>query len=441
MLKDYAAHLIQGQQPVIAEIDGQGAAAKEAEGRERAARAAQDKDEQQAARRARKAAEATIAEAHSRLAADSPAITIHYLQARGRKMDVDGVRGSWENAILTRPDADWVRLKDTWRLETLINAITVPRFQVMDLPRLSFWLSFRFTLARPLITRDDDPFTVIDNPVRKDKVFHLPFIPGPTYKGALRSAARYVVGDPPHPDAAPDHPIVERLFGTDRRRHTKDLHQGRLSCFPTFFQRTGLELINPHDRRSGAGTVPIPFETAKGQGSFHLLYLPLDLGPTPEVEVAEDIEAVARAVQAMFLSYGLAAKKTSGYGVAEPTVQDFTWQVHHWVERVNVPAGVSEGLARQIETFITRFHLDSFPRFTNAQLDAEGWGGKRISDYKRLRREHPDWNEAAHRWETPQASQTARRLLEIEAKSLDLTALVTGAGDQLGNALRQENRP
>lgn len=438
MLKDYVAYLMQHHQTVMTELDLQQAASQEARDAQRVAR---DPEEQRAARRARNAAEGAIVQAHSRLAAASPAVAVHYLEALGRKSDANGVRTQWQNGVLAQPEAGWMRVRDTWQLEPLIDAITVPRFQVMDLPRLSFWLSFRFTLARPLITRDDDPFTVIDNPVRKDKVFHLPFIPGPTYKGALRSAARYVVGDPPHPDAAPDHPIVERLFGTDRRRQTKDLHQGRLSCFPTFFQRTGMELINPHDRRSGAGTVPIPFETAKGQGSFHMLYMPLDLGPTAEVEVAEDIEAVAQAVQAMFLDYGLAAKKTSGYGVAEPTVQGFAWQVHHWVERVNVPVGVSEGLARQIESFITRFHLDSFPRYTNTQLDAEGWGGKRISEYKRLRREHPHWNEAAHRWETPQASQTARRLLEIEAKSLDLTTLVTLAGDQLGKVLRQENRP
>jgi CRISPR-associated protein Cmr2 len=197
---------------------------------------------------------------------------------------------------------------------------------VIDFPPLTSFLRFDFVLDKPFISRDEESFYVIDNPVRKDKVLRLPYVSPSTYKGALRSAARYAL------DIAAgdlDSEIIERLFGTDRRRKSRQLRQGRLWFSPTFFRQMGIEVINPHARDSGAGTVPIPFETARGAGHFRLLYFPFDLGADGFDEMAKDIEALAKAVKEMFLVYGLAAKKTSGYGVARQKVSNFSWSVHH----------------------------------------------------------------------------------------------------------------
>ncbi|HID63883.1 MAG TPA: hypothetical protein EYP49_14275 [Anaerolineae bacterium] len=57
------------------------------------------------------------------------------------------------------------------------------------LPRYSFALELRFRLARPYLSQDDDAFYIIDNPVRKDKVFKVPFVAPTSWKGSLRSAA------------------------------------------------------------------------------------------------------------------------------------------------------------------------------------------------------------------------------------------------------------
>jgi CRISPR/Cas system CSM-associated protein Csm3 (group 7 of RAMP superfamily) len=57
------------------------------------------------------------------------------------------------------------------------------------LPHYSFGLELRFELARPYLSQDDDAFYIIDNPVRKDKVFKVPFVAPTSWKGSLRSVA------------------------------------------------------------------------------------------------------------------------------------------------------------------------------------------------------------------------------------------------------------
>ena len=59
-------------------------------------------------------------------------------------------------------------------------------------------------------------------------------------------------------------------------------------------------------------------------GTFSLLYVPFDLIGADEAEIRrqalEDLQLVAEGLQAMFLTYGFSAKRTSGYGVAEDRI-------------------------------------------------------------------------------------------------------------------------
>jgi len=102
--------------------------------------------------------------------------------------------------------------------------------------------------------------------------------------------------------------------------------QGALYFYPTFFTRLSLEVINPHDRQSNAGKQPIYFECVPdgAHGTFSLLYAPFDLIGADEAEIRrqalEDLQLVAEGLQAMFLTYGFSAKRTSGYGVAEDKI-------------------------------------------------------------------------------------------------------------------------
>jgi len=188
------------------------------------------------------------------------------------------------------------------------------------LPAGSFAVHFTFTLRTPYISKDDVGLHILDNPVRKDRVFGLPMVASTGWKGALRAALREANG------WGDDHPDLLRLCGDTRDDETG--HAGRLYFYPTFFTRLGLEVINPHDRQSNAGKQPIYFECvpAGARGTFSLLYVPFDLIGQPEEEVkkqtAEDLRRVAEAVSAMMLTYGFSAKRTSGYGMAEERVSN-----------------------------------------------------------------------------------------------------------------------
>ena len=55
-----------------------------------------------------------------------------------------------------------------------------------SLPKGSWVLEFPITLKKPFMSKDDVPFYIIENPVRKDKVFGIPFTSAMSWKGSLR---------------------------------------------------------------------------------------------------------------------------------------------------------------------------------------------------------------------------------------------------------------
>ncbi|MDW8069243.1 MAG: CRISPR-associated protein [Anaerolineae bacterium] len=241
---------------------------------------------------------------------------------------------------------------------------------MQSLPPASWFLQFTFTLAKPWISKDDDPFYVAEsvNPVRKDKVFKVPTMSAAGWKGLLRWTATHVrltlkrdrlsdeefaqerlrlallFGDEKgeEPGATKDFAaFLDGLKPTARGRYEQLLrahysvgndqplphHSGRLMFYPTFFDRIDVEVINPHSRRTKAGTHPIYLECvpAGAEGTFSLLYVPFDLIGQDEAEIrrqaAEDLQRVAEGLQAMFLIYGFSAKRTSGYGTANDEIQ------------------------------------------------------------------------------------------------------------------------
>ena len=179
------------------------------------------------------------------------------------------------------------------------------------MPRLSFMVRAPFRLEKPYISKDENIFHVLDNPVRRERVFQAPMVAATSWKGALRSAVWQL-------DRGADKATI-RLFGNPRE--TEDGQAGRLYCYPTFFDRPGLEVINPHVRRTGVGDRPILIESVpRGQGDLLLVYVPF--GPIGQGEaekrtdVAEDLEMLGKAVHATLTTYGFGAKTSSGFGTA-----------------------------------------------------------------------------------------------------------------------------
>lgn len=191
-----------------------------------------------------------------------------------------------------------------------------------NLPFCSFYLEFKFTLAKPFISKDDDSFYICDNPIRKDKVFKVPMISASTWKGNMRWVAGKIMELNPDQIASK---TIQDLFG-NKKGEDDDFRRGRLSFYPTFFNRIALEVINPHDRKTKAGTLPIPIECVPENtpGVFRLLYVPFDLLGMPIVEIqrqcGQDFELIFESLKEMMLTYGFSAKKSSGYGVVKDEI-------------------------------------------------------------------------------------------------------------------------
>lgn len=233
--------------------------------------------------------------------------------AQGDKSGADNLREDWKKAYLTYTKSPSIEMANSeWM------SVFQPLDSMVDLPRLSFFIQFEFHLSRSYISKDDNNFYIIDNPIVRDKVFKWPLVRPTTWKGSLRSA----LWQSGHQE---EDEQIKRLFG--EANETEDTGKaGRLYFYPTFFSESSLEIINPHDREKRIGKNPILIECVPigAIGTFTLLYVPLDrIGENEDDtrdQVAEDLRLVAEGLQAMFTVYGFGAKTSSGFGVAQESM-------------------------------------------------------------------------------------------------------------------------
>ena len=253
-------------------------------------------------------------------------------------------------------------------------------FDDQNLSLYSNYIQIHFTLKKPYLSKDDDNFYIIDNPIVKDKVFKLPMVRPTMWKGALRFAAIKVFEDWIYEKlnkskidketVFKERARIVRLFGSekgsqedylgrlcllairgslptgeklkeeikkinkefekwliDKKYISKEVpsRSGRLFFYPTFFEEISLDVITPLSRETKTPVRgPIYFETVPegSKGTFRLLYYPFDLiarGELDEIEreMKEDLNFLSKALRKMFYEIGFSAKKTSGYGVVE----------------------------------------------------------------------------------------------------------------------------
>ena len=235
-------------------------------------------------------------------------------------------------------------------------------------PAGSWGMHFTFKLTSPYISRDDTAWHILDNPIKKEWLFKLPYVAPSQWKGILRAcmvrqlAEWWESLDAEGRDMLSNRKRfvarriqIARLFGTEKDVQVDDkkckqyldkaggAHQatqatwyrryvrrylaasgffaGRLHFYPTFFTDIGLEVINPHSREKGAGERPIHFECvpAGATGDFVLLYAPFDRIGQDEtktrLQITTDLQMVSEGVRAMLTVYGFGAKTGSGFGV------------------------------------------------------------------------------------------------------------------------------
>jgi|YNPNPStandDraft_1061719.scaffolds.fasta_scaffold03895_3 CRISPR-associated protein Cmr2 len=307
-----------------------------------------DHAKQQRDKNARQQAEREIELAANQAVQIEPHLAYLWFAARGSELD-NAIRDAWQKKLATSaiPEAfDFLPDDDA----------------IFQMPALSFLLRVPFRLRKPYLSKDDTTFHLLDNPVRKEKIFQAPMVAATGWKGALRAAmVRQLVewwsslSDGERQQRAVRKAFVKRraqlarLFGNEKGVQTDDasveafpdtcggedqarlyrrvirrycsssgFFAGRLHFFATFFDKIGLEVINPHNRQSGVGERgPILMECVPQgtTGTLLLLYVPF--GSVDQQQAAEDLEGVAHGLHAMLTTYGFGAKTSSGFGVVE----------------------------------------------------------------------------------------------------------------------------
>lgn len=172
-------------------------------------------------------------------------------------------------------------IRDVWQKE--LQTTTIPdAFHlfpdisvVKQMPPLSFMFHIPFKLQKPYISKDEKDFYLLDNPLHKEKIFRVPMVAATSWKGALRAALWQL-------NYKGENKITVRLLGSPR--DSEEHQAGRLYFYPTFFDKIGLEVINPHSRETGVGERgPILMECVpEGVGTLLLLYVPF--GPVEQKE-------------------------------------------------------------------------------------------------------------------------------------------------------------
>ncbi|TFE67819.1 RAMP superfamily CRISPR-associated protein [Methylacidiphilum caldifontis] len=196
-----------------------------------------------------------------------------------------------------------------------------------------FALEIVFELLTSWYSKDDRIFHVLDNPLRKDRVFGIPFMSAASWKGLLRWAC--CMQNKLYEQDKNFKEWIKHLFGNEKEKENffgkdKKKEEGALLFYPTWFNKIGFEVINPHNRSTNAGTMPIFYEVVPGRrpnsnkqikyengayGTLCLLYAPYPglKAPNPQ----NWIDKFFKAIEELLTRYGISAKRTVGWGTTE----------------------------------------------------------------------------------------------------------------------------
>lgn len=255
-------------------------------------------------------------------------------------MDLDGVdmRAALEDPKIARGSAKSLPCE---LRELELAELAAPKPDVALLPAGSAAVSLRFKLLSPLLTRDDDPFYLFDNPVRKDRSFRVPFLSAASIKGLAADAfQRGFPGTVPWVELGAkdqdrtiryrrDQASARRLFGiASDEPDTFASEAGRVHFSPVWFSHVQFLVMNPtREDGSGIGTQPIQFEAiAPVDDKGRVLHAQVDFfyfnpAGTPESNLAyarTDLACLVGAMASWWPALGLGAKRLAGYGAIEP---------------------------------------------------------------------------------------------------------------------------
>ena len=114
-----------------------------------------------------------------------------------------------------------------------------------------------------------------------------------------------------------------KFLSTDNKKYY-EAKKGRAVFYPTYFDKLSLEVINPHSRKTRAGTNPIHYEVVPKdtEGILQIVYIPFDgiLKENEELkkEVEQDLEFLCNCIEKV-ADLGIGAKTKLGWGTFEIT--------------------------------------------------------------------------------------------------------------------------
>ena len=231
-----------------------------------------------------------------------------------------------------------------------------------------FAIEVSFTLVSPWYSKDDRPFHVLDNPVRKDRVFGVPFMSAASWKGLLHWACRMQAGLSGHLDSHGmkmigwnDPSWIIHLFGNEKGEDER-FRSGTLVFYPTWFNKIGFEVINPHSRTRRAGTQPIYYEVvpAGTKGRLRLLYAPLPGEiENDKVKPIDFIDSLIDSIRALLETYGISAKRTAGWGTAR--IEKWTGHVRAFAQPSKAEPRSTKKTPHSLQDLGTLVHEQSPP--------------------------------------------------------------------------------
>lgn len=237
-----------------------------------------------------------------------------------------------------------------------------PIVNIGQFPGHAWLLTVEFTLESPYVSQDDNPFYMLENPVRREWVFKVPYISSSQWKGMLRSVLSYRLaseaGQLQLEDFAKKRLLLTLLFGDEKgegggngsnlagfldgackeaaevykkmacEMFEQPLSQGipsnrgSLYFYPTYFSidkanEAGFEIINPHSRVTGSGLVPFHLETVPtgSKGKVIILYVPqCKVSDYHAGNTRDSLKLVTEGLHDLFMCHGIGAKTSSGFG-------------------------------------------------------------------------------------------------------------------------------
>jgi hypothetical protein len=173
-------------------------------------------------------------------------------------------------------------------------------------------LSFEWRLVSPFFSRADIEMDVFDNPLSRDSLTLRPILRASGAKGMLGHVLRQN-----------DETLAEELLGPCVKKMQSPHAEGSAGSLvvgDVVFDKVGVDIFSPHERRFGVVDHPVSFEVvpegAKAEWGLMLWERMPGTLDTPGLRAR--LNLILGSARDLLLSLGMSAKRTSGYGMAEP---------------------------------------------------------------------------------------------------------------------------